>query len=91
MHFKNNSGELVNWLEHTLYFSMVTTYAQGMSLLQYASKEYNYNLNLKEVPRIWRGGCIIRAAILEDIRSAFESEPDLSNLMVKDKTWPIIW
>ncbi len=78
---RNSSSELVDWLEHTLYFSMVTAYAQGMSLLQYASKEYKYGLNLQDVARIWRGGCIIRAGILEDIMLAYKSEPGLPNLI----------
>lgn len=80
--FMENDSELVSWLENTLYFSMITVYAQGMSLLQRASKEYNYNLKLDEVARIWRGGCIIRSALLENILSAYSDEPALPNLMV---------
>jgi 6-phosphogluconate dehydrogenase len=79
---QNTNPELVTWLEHALYFSMVTAYAQGMSLLQNASNEYKYGLDLKEVARIWRGGCIIRAAMLEDICTAFWKQPDLHNLLV---------
>ena len=79
--FNDVQGELVHWLEHTLYFSMVTAYAQGMSLLQYASKEYKYGLKPEDIARIWRGGCIIRAAMLEDIRTVFTRQPDLPNLM----------
>ncbi len=61
---------------------MVITYAQGMSLLQAASAEYNYYLDLERVARIWRGGCIIRSALLEDFRQAYKAQPDLPNLLV---------
>ena len=69
-------------LRNALYFSMITTYDQGMALLRAASDAYNYGLSLDEVARIWRGGCIIRAGLLEQIRSAFRSSPDLPNLML---------
>jgi 6-phosphogluconate dehydrogenase len=80
--FKDSEGELINWLEDALYFSMITTYTQGMSLLQRASKKYSYDLKLDQVAKIWRGGCIIRSALLEDISSAYSAEPALNNLMV---------
>ncbi len=77
-----NKARFVKQLEKALYFSMITTYAQGFSLLGHASAAYTYGLNLGEVARIWRGGCIIRAAILDGIHSAFQEDPGLSNLMV---------
>ncbi|MBP7399521.1 MAG: NADP-dependent phosphogluconate dehydrogenase, partial [Chitinophagales bacterium] len=79
--FDGDKNELVKWLEDALYFSIITTYAQGMALLQAASDKYNYNLNVENIAAIWRGGCIIRAALLEDIRTAFLHQPKLSNLM----------
>jgi len=82
--FNGNKNELVNWLEQSLYFSMITTYAQGMSLLRVASKEYNYDLKLEAIAKIWRGGCIIRASLLEDIRSTFSKQPNLSNLLLDE-------
>jgi len=83
--FKNSDKELVDWLENALYCSMIAAYAQGMVLMQYASKESNYGLKLDEVARIWRGGCIIRSALLEDILAAYKDEPELKNLMVNKK------
>jgi 6-phosphogluconate dehydrogenase len=77
-----NKNEFIKWLEQALYCSMITTYSQGISLLHCASEEYKYELKLDEVVKIWRGGCIIRASVLEIIRSAFQKEPGLSNLMV---------
>jgi len=69
-------------LGHALYTGMITVYAQGMALLRQASPVYQFDLNLAEVARIWRGGCIIRAALLEDIRAAYQAQPDLPNLLV---------
>ncbi|WP_421890091.1 NADP-dependent phosphogluconate dehydrogenase [Marinoscillum sp.] len=71
-------------LEHALQFAYIVTYAQGMSQLAAASKEYNYGLNLETIAKIWRGGCIIRATLLEDIRKAFDKNPNLANLMLDD-------
>ncbi len=68
-------------LQHAMYASMIITYAQGMAQLGAASKAYQYGLNLEDIARIWRGGCIIRAAVLEDIRAAYKKQPDLTNLL----------
>jgi 6-phosphogluconate dehydrogenase len=65
-----------------LYAAKICSYAQGFGLLRMASKEYAYNLNYGEIAKIWRGGCIIRARFLNDIRAAFSRNPDLPNLMV---------
>lgn len=71
----------LNTLKNSLYASMIITFAQGMELLQEASKAYNYQLDLQSIASIWRGGCIIRAALLEPIRSAYQKQPDLANLL----------
>ncbi|WP_285008923.1 NADP-dependent phosphogluconate dehydrogenase [Pedobacter faecalis] len=67
-------------LERALYFAMVTSYAQGLHLLEAASDEFKYELNLKEISQIWRGGCIIRAGLLEDIYQAYKKQPELTHL-----------
>jgi 6-phosphogluconate dehydrogenase len=69
-------------LREALYAAMILTYAQGMVQLRRASDAYHYDLPLAEIAKIWRGGCIIRAALLEKIRSAFEADPALPNLCV---------
>ncbi|MBK9490553.1 MAG: NADP-dependent phosphogluconate dehydrogenase [Haliscomenobacter sp.] len=69
-------------VEQALYFGFIATYAQGMAQLTDASKEYNYGLNLETVARIWRGGCIIRAVMLEDFRKAYHHNPTLPNLLL---------
>jgi 6-phosphogluconate dehydrogenase len=69
-------------LKNTLVASFIITYAQGLSLLQVASAEKKYGLDLAEIAKIWRGGCIIRSALLEQMRAAFAAEPDLPNLIL---------
>ena len=64
------------------FAGMITIYAQGLALLAVASAKYKYNLDLEAVARIWRGGCIIRAALLEDICAAFRARRDLPNLLL---------
>jgi 6-phosphogluconate dehydrogenase len=80
--FHGDKEAALNQLRDALYVSMVLTYAQGMALLSKASQAYNYGLDLEEVARIWRGGCIIRALLLEDIRAAFRAKSDIPNLLM---------
>ncbi len=56
-----------------------------MDLLQTASEEYNYDLNLAEIAKIWRAGCIIRAKLLNEIANAYNRNPKLSNLILDEK------
>ncbi|MBC31754.1 MAG: phosphogluconate dehydrogenase (NADP(+)-dependent, decarboxylating) [Muricauda sp.] len=68
--------------EKALYFAFIMAYAQGMHQLADASEEYGYELDLGEIAKIWRAGCIIRAALLADITEAYRSEPRLQNLLL---------
>jgi 6-phosphogluconate dehydrogenase len=80
--FEGNREEAVGQLRNAFFAAMVICYAQGMTLLQAASAENNFNLNLERVARIWRGGCIIRSTMLEDFRQAYQARPDLPNLLI---------
>jgi len=73
---------LVPAVGDALYAARLALYAQGMALLQAASKEYGYDLRLPELARIWKGGCIIRSELLDVIRAAFQEQPDLPNLLL---------
>jgi 6-phosphogluconate dehydrogenase len=73
---------IISWVRDALYAAKICSYAQGFGLMHMAGKEYGYNLKLGEIARIWRGGCIIRARFLNDIRQAFERNPGLPNLML---------
>ncbi|MEM7572821.1 MAG: NADP-dependent phosphogluconate dehydrogenase [Bacteroidota bacterium] len=73
---------LVEVVEKALYFAFVCCYAQGMHLLAEASEELEYKLDLEGIAKIWRGGCIIRAGLLEKIRKAYDADNSLKNLIV---------
>ncbi|MBA2447425.1 MAG: NADP-dependent phosphogluconate dehydrogenase [Chloroflexi bacterium] len=79
---------LVRQLEGALWAAKVSSYAQGMALLQAASEQYEYGLDLAEIGRIWTGGCIIRAKLLGEIQSAFKADPHLANLMLAEEFAP---
>lgn len=71
----------VEQLQGALYAAKVCVYAQGFALLRQASQEYGWNLNLAELARIWRGGCIIRARFLNAVRSVYQEDPGLPHLL----------
>jgi 6-phosphogluconate dehydrogenase len=73
--------KLIEDLEAALYFAFITTYAQGFALLKEASVHNKFNLNLAEIAKIWRGGCIIRADLLEEIMKAYSRNPELSHTL----------
>jgi 6-phosphogluconate dehydrogenase len=72
----------ISALGHALYCAKIGSYAQGFSMLRVASHEFAYDLNLSEIARIWRGGCIIRARFLDDVREAYAEVGDLDNLLL---------
>jgi len=80
--FTGDRDTFIKQLGRALYAAMVITYAQGMALLTVASGKYGYQLDLEAVARIWRGGCIIRAALLDDICAAFQARRELPNLLL---------
>lgn len=82
--YRGDRAALIEGVRAALYASILTAYAQGLTLMQEASREYDYNLNLETIARIWRGGCIIRAALLEDIRRAYTARPDLPNMLLAE-------
>jgi 6-phosphogluconate dehydrogenase len=80
--FTGDRAKFLAQLGRALLTGMITIYAQGFALMAMASAKYKYNLELEAVARIWRGGCIIRAALLEDICAAFRARRDLPNLLL---------
>lgn len=80
--FDGNRQHLIDAAEQALYASKITSYAQGLQLLAAASQEYHWNLELSQIVRVWRAGCIIRAALLSDITAAYVANPALPNLLL---------
>ena len=74
--------EMTAAMHDALRGAAVCCYAQGMSLLRVASAEYGWGVELREIARIWKGGCIIRARLLDTLMQAFERVPDLPNLLL---------
>jgi 6-phosphogluconate dehydrogenase len=75
------TGVTVDDIESALYASKIVSYAQGFRLLQSASDEHGWDLDMGTIASIWRAGCIIRAVFLEDITAAYRADPDLGDLM----------
>jgi len=80
--FDGDRAALVDDVRKALFAAKICSYAQGMGLLRAASDEYDYDLNLATVAKLWRGGCIIRARFLNDISAAYERNPTLQNLLL---------
>ena len=80
--FDGDTKAFIDKIRDALYCSKMCSYAQGMALLSKASSEFNYNLDLAETARIWKGGCIIRAGFLDKIKAAFNENPRLPNLLL---------
>ncbi|WP_371379278.1 NADP-dependent phosphogluconate dehydrogenase [Thalassotalea aquiviva] len=74
--------EFINQLHDALYCAKICAYAQGFQLMKAASVERDWDLNFASIAKIWRSGCIIRAAFLQKITDAFERNPDLDNLLL---------
>jgi 6-phosphogluconate dehydrogenase len=85
-----DTHEFLEALEQAFYFTMIVSYAQGMHLLSRASEEYKYELKLDEIAKIWRGGCIIRSAFLNDIYNAYQKDPKLAHLLLDDHVHKLI-
>ena len=74
--------ELVKKVKDALHASKIISYAQGLDLLKKVGENHSWNLNLGEIAKIWRGGCIIRAKFLNRITEAYDRNPNLENLML---------
>ncbi len=80
--FTGDKAAVIDAIHSALYASKICSYAQGFALIKAAAKEYNWNINFGDMALLWRGGCIIRAVFLDDIKKAFTTNPDLSNLLL---------
>jgi 6-phosphogluconate dehydrogenase len=69
-------------LQDACVLSCIASYAQGIALIEEASRVYNYELNIAAIAQIWKGGCIIRARLLKRIQEAYNNNSELANLML---------
>ena len=79
---EGDAHELIAVVRDGLAAATLCAYAQGMALLRAGSTEHRWDVNPREIARIWTGGCIIRARLLNPIMQAFELVPDLPNLLL---------
>ncbi|MEU8591726.1 NADP-dependent phosphogluconate dehydrogenase [Streptomyces sp. NPDC048664] len=68
-------------VEQALYASKLIAYDQGWKMILDAAEEFGWAIDLGAVARIWRGGCIVRAAFLDRVRAAYDADPALVSLL----------
>ncbi|MFL6244565.1 MAG: NADP-dependent phosphogluconate dehydrogenase [Thermoanaerobaculia bacterium] len=79
-----NAQQFISDVHDALYAAKICSYAQGFALMQAGSREWNWNIDMRETARIWKAGCIIRAKFLDSIMRAYERRADLPNLLLDD-------
>ncbi|DBA68188.1 hypothetical protein WJX79_010020 [Trebouxia sp. C0005] len=77
-------SELSTAVRKALYASKICSYAQGLNIIRAKSISMGWNIEMGELTRIWKGGCIIRAGFLDDIKNAYKRNPDLENLVLDE-------
>ncbi|MFC4163757.1 NADP-dependent phosphogluconate dehydrogenase [Epilithonimonas zeae] len=85
-----NVESFIQEVGDALYLATLISYAQGLALLVKASEEYNFEIPLKDVVKIWRGGCIIRSVLLEKFYTAYSADPNLSNILLNQEISEIV-
>jgi 6-phosphogluconate dehydrogenase len=80
--YGGDRAEFIACIRDALYASKICSYAQGMNLIRAGSDHWNWNIDLGETARIWKGGCIIRAQFLGKIKDAYARRADLPNLLL---------
>jgi 6-phosphogluconate dehydrogenase len=78
------SPSLERDLEAALYAAKLCSYAQGMNVIRAGAAAQGWSTELAEMARIWKGGCIIRARFLDEIRAAYGRDAQLPNLLIDD-------
>lgn len=76
--------EFIEDIRHALYVSKITSYAQGFMLMRAAMEEYSWKLDFGKIASIWRAGCVIRSVFLGKIKAAYDTNPNLQNLLLDD-------
>ncbi len=82
--------QLIPMCKKALHFGFLLSYAQGLQLLSVASAMYKYEINLAGVIRVWKGGCIIRSLLLNDLQKAYQQDPVLSNIIQSPAFQPVL-
>ena len=83
--FRSDKEKIASQLHEGLYCATILCYAQGLAMLYKASSELKMDIPMKDVVRIWRGGCIIRSSLLEAFTNAFKKDKSLTNILLNKK------
>jgi 6-phosphogluconate dehydrogenase len=78
-------NQFIKDVHDALYAAKICSYAQGFALMQAGSHEWKWGVDMREMARIWKAGCIIRARFLNSIMRAYEQNRDLPNLLLADE------
>ena len=81
--FEGNKEELIEAVRKALYMSKICSYAQGFAQMRAAIRRNDWNLHYGDIAMIWRGGCIIRAQFLQNIKDAYDRDPASRKLIVR--------
>ncbi|MCH1642263.1 NADP-dependent phosphogluconate dehydrogenase [Paenibacillus timonensis] len=82
--YEGDKQAFIEAVRKALYASKIASYAQGFAQMRLASEEYGWDLNYGAIAMIFRGGCIIRARFLQNIKDAYDRDPELKNLLLDD-------
>ncbi|MBB6733708.1 NADP-dependent phosphogluconate dehydrogenase [Cohnella zeiphila] len=82
--YDGDRREFVEAVRKALYASKIASYAQGFAQMRAASEAYGWNLQYGNIAMIFRGGCIIRARFLQNIKDAYDRDPELKNLLLDE-------
>jgi len=80
--YSGNRESAINTIHDALYASKIISYTQGYMLMREAANHYGWRLHFGDIALMWRGGCIIRSRFLGDIKQAFDTNPQLENLLL---------
>lgn len=80
--FSGDRKSFIESVRKALYASKICSYAQGFAQMRAASEHYGWNLEYGNIAMIFRGGCIIRAQFLQNIKEAYDRSPELKNLLL---------
>jgi 6-phosphogluconate dehydrogenase len=90
-HLEGDPGPIVRDLESALLAAKIGSYAQGLKLIAEASRVQGWGIQLREMARIWKGGCIIRAALLDTIMRAYEKDPALESILADPELEDVVF
>ena len=80
--FSGDKPAFIKDIKDALFAAKIVSYAQGFSLMRSAAKAYGWDLHYAGIAMLWREGCIIRSAFLDNIRDAFDKDPSLQNILL---------